>query len=614
MTAPPPRRPLALRRWLPWAGMGLAGLCMLTGMRMHTMAQGAGAYMGCQGCFDLPIALHDLRLLAALLGLLALAGLCRARWLRAALAVAALALVSLYAIDLGTLLIFGMRLKLDDLLRYSGDTGAAWSVALPLLGKPQGLWLLGGWLLACAGWAAALARLPASVRVAAPAALLAATLPWAALAQPARHYIAPEYYRDLLTNNLPGSVNKPYSAAMHARLRAQPAPPAACAPAPAGQTPRSLIVLVVESLSAYHSALLSGLGNSTPELDKLAQAHSYFPHFHANGFTTDGGLIALLTARAPLPAIGRYHSTHVYAGYEQAADPQLMPRLHAAGYQSGFFTTGDLGFLGKGDWLRALGFAHIEGHEHPAYARLPRGAFGDTGDNRLYARYLQWYDHERQPARPVFSVLLTVSTHPPFHVPGTAIQNEAQAFRWADAQLGRFVQALQARGYFRHGVLLITGDHRAMTFMQPGEPQRMGPAAASRVPAVVIGPAGLPPGPVPGHWQQTDLLAGVQALAGLPSCTDDFRGRLLGQAHAPAPYLLQVQGARRNHISVLTQAGQPQHEVLLNGDRTGWAGPAPSGPNAQAPIDHINRERARLSALPRNVMDLLLQGRTRQQP
>ncbi|MDO5289543.1 MAG: LTA synthase family protein [Pseudomonadota bacterium] len=455
-----------------------------------------------------------------------------------------------------------------------------------------------------------MARIHTGTRTAAAMAALAAALPWATLALPAASYIAPEYYRDLLTNNLPGSVDKPYSAAMHARLRAAPAPAATCAPAPAGQAPRSVILLVVESLSAYHSALLSGLGSSTPELDKLAQAHSYFPHFYANGFTTDGGLIALLTARAPLPAIGRYHSTHVYAGYEQAAEPQLMAQLHTAGYQSGFFTTGDLGFLHKGRWLQKLGFAHVEGHEHPAYASLPRGAFGDTGDNTLYTRYLQWYDHERQRTRPVFSVLLTVSTHPPFHVPGTAIQNEAQAFAWADAQLGQFVQALKERGYFQHGVLVITGDHRAMTFVQPGETQRLGPAAAARVPAVVIGPAGLPPGPVPGHWQQTDFLAGLQAMAGLPSCTDAFRGRLLGPAHAPAPYVLQVQGARRDHIAVLTPTSAALHEVQLNGDRTGWAGPPPPGTDASQVIDHINRERAALSELPHNVVDLLLQGRT----
>ena len=69
-----------------------------------------------------------------------------------------------------------------------------------------------------------------------------------------------------------------------------------------------IVLVIVESLSSYHSALLGGNG-WTPELDRIAGHSRWFTNFHANGFTTDHGLIALFTGKAPLPSVGRYGGT-----------------------------------------------------------------------------------------------------------------------------------------------------------------------------------------------------------------------------------------------------------------------------------------------------------------
>lgn len=105
----------------------------------------------------------------------------------------------------------------------------------------------------------------------------------------------------------------------------------------------------------------------------------------------------------PFPQVNRYHSTHTFSGYEQPQQA-FFATLAQHGIPALYFTGADLQFLGTRDWLQTLGFSHIEGPEHPAYAGLPRGSFNDPGDAALYQRLLQWLDHER-PHSPFFAVV-----------------------------------------------------------------------------------------------------------------------------------------------------------------------------------------------------------------
>ena len=127
-----------------------------------------------------------------------------------------------------------------------------------------------------------------------------------------------------------------------------------------------------------------------------------------------------------------------------------------------------------------------------------------------------------------------------------------------------------ARGYFGNGVLLVTGDHRTMTIVRPTETARFGAGALSRVPMVVIGPSGLPPGAISGRWQQTDFLAGLLFTAGQPSCIDAFRGRLLGTDATTARYVLHTQGVQGDRVQVWVRNDPQPYELTMNGDDTGW--------------------------------------------
>lgn len=609
MQTPGSGRPLNRSAFSSWLVIVLAlgGWAILLASRMLAVRAGYGDYMDCTSCLDGPVLFQDLLPTGMLMLLVAMAAVPRARIWRLLPLALAIALVCAYAIDLGVYLIFGFRLRVTDVLRYGGEAKSSWSVVLPLLREWRGAMWLAGWLLALVGWVALIWRIARGRRTAAVTGLLGGALvAISALSSPA-DYVHANAYRDVVRSNQPDGVNRPFSPSRRAALLAEPQDIESSCRDAAAPPRRSVILLVVESLSAYHSHLLGELQDSTPRLDAWARAGSYLPDFHANGFTTDGGLIALLTGRVPLPSVGRYQSSKAYAGYEQSVVPELFPRLHAAGYSSQFFTTGDLGFLDKGRWIQGLGFMHVEGASHPFYASYPRGGFDDAGDRALYDRYLDWYDHERRNSLH-FSTLLTVSTHPPFHVPGTTIRDEAKALRWADAQIDRFIHGLKSRGFFDNGILLVTGDHRTMTIVRPKETARFGAGALSRLPMVIIGPSGLPPGPVPGRWQQSDFLAGLTAVAGLPSCTDAFRGRMLSSDPKPARYVLHAQGVQRDRVRVWIQDDARSYDLKLNGDDTDWI-TRPGEPAADQVLGHVNRERARMAPLPSDQLDILIKRR-----
>lgn len=69
---------------------------------------------------------------------------------------------------------------------------------------------------------------------------------------------------------------------------------------------KSIVMLMVESLSAYQSRYFSGIEDWTPQLDVIAARHLAYRNFYANGFITEDGEIALLTGLPPIYAPSNY--------------------------------------------------------------------------------------------------------------------------------------------------------------------------------------------------------------------------------------------------------------------------------------------------------------------
>ena len=552
-----------------WVGLGLCTTFAL--LRAWDVDTRSSDYTLCQGCFFLPTLGHDAWLLSALATLLAVAVLARPRWFRMLVRVVAAFVLLAMGLDTALSLLLAQRLHITDVLRFSGDMGNNWSVASSGLLTSSGLprLLLG---IICITTVFALC-LPGARKPRHGIVLLVIAFSWAGFAVLSRgglNYVHDEQLRNLVENNLQSDRLVGYTARFITSARElAKSLPAACESGPARKP--DVIFLLVESLSSYQSKLLGGPEDWTPGLDALAREQHYLRHFHANGFTTTGGEIALLTGRPPFYPTGFLNASF---DYFKPNGEGLAEVAHRNGYTASFFTSADTTFLDIGARLHKLGFDKVDGNEAPFYEGMKRYTFGAAEDKAFFDRYLQWLDQGGSGDRGNISVLMTVSGHPPFVDPVSGMPSEERTFRYVDAQIVRFQSELAQRGFFNHGVLLILGDHRSMTPLRPGELQQFGERAFSRIPLIVVGNVTMPK-VVDAPFQQTDLLPSLRDLIGERVCTSPFQGLLLRPVPIPPQYTVHARGDDRDRIDVYGSGGA-LWGYHMNGDASHWVGETPA--------------------------------------
>lgn len=356
-----------------------------------------------------------------------------------------------------------------------------------------------------------------------------------------------------------------------------------------GATRPDVILLMVESLSAYHSRHFNGIHDWTPEFDRLSASATSLQNFHANGVTSEHGLIALLTGEPPIERAGSPGRT-LFDAFMTPKDS--VPRmLRSAGYHTRFISGFNLDFPGLQPWLAAMGFDRIEGQEAAFFVgRAPvRYHFDSVPDDLLLERVVHELAKPRD--KPLFVTAFTQSTHHPYIDPSSGQRTQQAAFGYADRALGRFVEGLRAQRYFDNGLLLIVGDHRAMQPMDASERERFGDRGFARVPMAVMGPGDAAPRPVAVKeaFSQTDVLPSLRQLVSRDTvCAAPDQGMFLSKPRVAPECIYTLRAYDPNRVYV--HCGGANTVIKLDGDDTRYAGPpAPKYPVLQ----RVNRLRLR---------------------
>ena len=393
-------------------------------------------------------------------------------------------------------------------------------------------------------------------------------------------------YENVFERNVAAGRGKPYSADFKQRLLTRFKDVPVCGPGN-GHTPQ-LILIFVEGLSSYQSRLFSGLNDFTPTLDSLALSGFWLPNFFANGWTTRGGLIALLTGTVPVMREGVRGGAWGSPALEDFVPSNSLPKVLAPhGYRTAFLTTGNLSFTNKGPWLRSIGFDTAEGHNAKDYDGFPRTVFDAAPDSALYLRAMRAV--RAWSSKPLALVLETVSSHQPWRSVDGGADDEEDVIRYTDRQLGIFRDSLSSAGYFAHGILIIVGDHRAMTPLSHREWERYGRSAVARVPLVVVGDGIRAGTSDPRAFQQIDLLPSLESVVSSRTCRSPQQGWFLGPHVVPPPFVIHAMGEDRDLLYVRSDSGEAI--VRTEGDATHvvWGHVA----RGSAIIDAINYERIR---------------------
>lgn len=362
---------------------------------------------------------------------------------------------------------------------------------------------------------------------------------------------------------------------------------------------RNVILVIVESLSSYQSLLLSNIFDYTPGLDAIAENNVYFKNFHANGFTTVGGYMALLNGLLPIPKTSNVHTSArggwvALTGYERNPFSSSLPSIfNENGYKTIFLANSDLSFAGAYNWLKAIGFNEVEDASSEVYLGQPRFLFNAPSDSALFDYALSKVKKEKDK---YLLVLSSISTHRPYiDVTTGRATTEKISFRQLDKTLSAFVSKLQDVDYFENGILIITGDHRAMRPPISKEAELYGEASADRIPLIIIDNESNLPRIVSDHFQQVDLFESLKAFASSGQvCRVKLFGEFFNSSAGPSPpsCIFFSRGDNRNIVTV--KCDNKTADIILDGDNTRLLNGAM--PNEQSILELINALRISVSS------------------
>ncbi len=330
--------------------------------------------------------------------------------------------------------------------------------------------------------------------------------------------------------------------------------------------PRSkpdIVLVVVESLSSINSMKVSGSGDTLARFDELAEEGTLFRNFFANHQASEGGLIALLGGYPPI----HFPTATPYMFDEFADQPSVLATYRDQGYVTEFLTNADIAFIGLDHFLKGLGVDQSRGRDEIATMRnAPRVVQDAPADDLLYEQALLSISQLAAGQQPFLMVLATTSTHLPYTHPEAGPDTAEAVWDWSLQQLAHFYRALKQQGFFEHGILLITGDHRQMQALTAVETARYGDSARARVPLLVIGKAFARGALDERLFQQSDLLRMLGNL-------DQADSRL-------SPQTVWVERYNRKYgrvdsidqLSVFDERdlGREEHRLKLVGNRIEW--------------------------------------------
>ena len=288
---------------------------------------------------------------------------------------------------------------------------------------------------------------------------------------------------------------------------------------PAGRastTRPNIVIVLLESWDArFVDALRVVRGEAplgaTPSFDALAAGGLLFTRFYAAGQYSMNGITALLTG---VPSIA--NASTLSRGLEQSELSYLGRMARAEGWSTHFVRGAKRSSFHLDDVAPMAGFERYSGMED-IIARPGTTLMDSWGvwDHHLFDELRR---QDLEAPRPFLSFAFTVSTHEPYQTPreherrfkaGAEHGDYLESLAYADACLGRYVEAARASGLLENTLLLVVSDHAARL---PGGASRS-LASQLEIPCLIVGP-GVTPGRYDGIASQVDLLPTLAALVG----------------------------------------------------------------------------------------------------
>ncbi|RYZ20992.1 MAG: LTA synthase family protein [Chitinophagaceae bacterium] len=292
--------------------------------------------------------------------------------------------------------------------------------------------------------------------------------------------------------------------------------------APTANRPNVVLVLC-ESFSMYKSSMSGNPLGTTPVFDSLARGGVFFDRCFSPHFSTARGLFATLTG-IPDVQLSKFSTRN-----EAALDQHIIFN-DFEGYKKLYFLGGDPGFNNFSGIL-----ANIKGLEMHTEGKFPQAPVDVWGisDKDLFLNAAATLS---QQSAPFVALIQTADNHRPFTIPekekafrpktvpadtlkkyGFESLAEYNAFRYADHNIGAFMEAARRQPWFRNTVFVFVGDHGVSGNAQEiyGDVWTRERLTDQHVPLLFYAPGLLPAQRRHEVVSQIDVLPSIAGIAGI---------------------------------------------------------------------------------------------------
>ncbi len=221
----------------------------------------------------------------------------------------------------------------------------------------------------------------------------------------------------------------------------------------------NIILIILESFTAKVIEPLGGEPGVTPAFNELAKEGVLFSNIYSTDSRTDKGLASIISGYPVVEAVPILR-------YPQKSSrlPFISSDLIHEGYHATFSYGGEIDFANMRSYLVSGNFSKILSDDH--YPKSERSGKWGIPDHIMFERFYEEVLQDDE--QPFFKVLMTLSNHEPFIVPGTpkfGNENLRQKFLssayYADSCLGTFIQKIKQSELWDDLLIVLVADHGA---------------------------------------------------------------------------------------------------------------------------------------------------------
>ena len=198
---------------------------------------------------------------------------------------------------------------------------------------------------------------------------------------------------------------------------------------------KSVIVLLVESLSCSVTHLCGNQNDYMPNLKQFAYDNVYFPNYYSNNLHTNGAIFTITTG---FPLVSGRSMKDVLLN-ESFYFNDVVNKFHKNGYVTSYYSPAKF-VLAKDKQLVLSEYDVLSSSNDKYYDDFDKpGVFGSVSDENMFDKII--FDLKKIKNKPVFIMLTTVSTHTPYITPWgannieTAFNRQGAMYAYASLML-----------------------------------------------------------------------------------------------------------------------------------------------------------------------------------